>query len=139
MIKKTFEHLNKVDKIYGKLIKVEGFEQTKLGYAFKRFSEKNLVKFFKEYHQELTDMYLDNALTDEKTKAVLLDEKNPRGGFQFSKDGLKEALKKEREIEAKFNDREFDVEPYICKDLGDTKFNAEEKELLEDLIISTKK
>lgn len=131
---KTFEELNKIDQIYGKLLKEEGFAKTKLAYCFKRFSDKNLVKIFTEYNEELQDNRIDNALTDEKTKALLYMEDGKN--FQYSREGLKAVLKQNKETTEKWNKKEIEIEPFICTDLGDIEFTAEEEELLKGVIIS---
>lgn len=128
-----FERLQELDQIYGSLLKEEGFENTKLGYAFKRFIDKN-KKFFLDYNEALQEARVDNALTDEKTKALLVDKENPRG-FQYSKEDFKKLLKEEKAILEKFKDKDCEVEPFICKDIGDNSFNEEEKEVLTGLVI----
>lgn len=134
MIKKTFKELNSLNSLYGVLVQTqEGFKDTKLGYALKRFSEKNLVDIFTKFNDALQDMRIDNALADEKTGAILYQE----GGkeFQYSKDGLKKVLKLSREITAEWEKKEFEVEPFICKDLKGVTLTDEDKEILAGLVI----
>lgn len=137
-MKKTFEEMKKIDAIYGELIERSGkegrdFKATKLGYAFKRFSEKNLVKPFGEFNETLQDMRIDNALVDDKTKAVLFtaDGKN----YQNTKEQLKTVLKRSKEIGEEWDKKEFEIIPFICSDLGDVEFTEDEVELLKGVII----
>ena len=89
-----FERLQKVDLIYGSLLKEESFENTKLGYAFKRFVDKN-KQFFVDYNEALHEVRIDNALTDEKTKALIIDNSTGRG-YAYGKEELKKLLKEEK-------------------------------------------
>jgi ABC-type phosphate transport system auxiliary subunit len=62
-----------------------------------------------EYNQKLEDLRLDNAHTDSEG-CLLLDEK---GGYKFSKDGLKELNKKIKELLAEsfeFDSISFSIE-----------------------------
>lgn len=139
MQKKTFKQLKEIDEIYGKLLnkKDSKFAETKLGYAFKRFSEKNIKKIFTDFNDTLQDIRIDNALVDPTTKAVLY---KPDGqNFQYSKEGLKNVLKRSKEITEEWETKEFEVEPFICNDIEGFEFTDEEKELLDGVIINVTK
>lgn len=130
-----FEQLQKVNQIWGFLLLDETFEKTKFSYAFKRFIEKN-KKFYTDYNEALQEIRIDNALTDEKTKELLLDNTPGSRGFKFSKDDFKKLVKEERAISEKFNQKDCEVEPYLFK--GETaSFDLDEEaiEVLTGLII----
>lgn len=134
-MKKTFQELKDIDVIYSKLSVDKDFANTKLGYAFKRFTEKNTQKIFTDFNEVLDGVRIDNALVDEKTKAILYNE--DRRNYQFSKEGLKEVLKRNKEIAKEWEDKEFEVIPFICKDIPESVVLLdEEKELLEGVIIN---
>lgn len=136
-MKVTFEKLKQIDKVHGRLLGIKTFKETKLGYAFKRFSEKNIKKPFEEYASKLEDLRIDNALEDTTTKAILYEAD---GSYKFSKEGKKTLIKQMRDEESKWLDKEFEVEPFICKDIPvEVKFEEHEVELLEGLIITSPK
>lgn len=132
-MKKTFKELNEIDLIHGNLLAKEGFRVTKLAYAFKRFTDKNLVKIFSEFNISNQDIRIDNALVNETTKAIIY---KPDGqDFEYSKEGLKNVMKQLRENKEKWDIKEFEVEPFICSDLGDVTFTEDEIEKLKGVII----
>lgn len=135
LIKVSFERLKELDNIYGRLLRDENlnFAQTKLGYAFKRFSDVNLKKIFNAYNEELFDIRIENALTDEKG-AVLYQSDN-KDEFQMSKEGLRKSLKQAREAAAAWDEKEFEVEPYVCLNYDENMLTEAEKEVLQGLVI----
>lgn len=111
-IKKTFEELNELDGIVGNMFQDdENLANSKFGYGYKKFYKKNLKKVFEDYREVITDMYIDNALVDDKTKALITTEKGR--GFAFDKAGIKQVIKEEKKILNEWNKKEFDIEPYI--------------------------
>lgn len=136
-IKKTFKELSEIDGIVGGLYqKNPTLRDTKFGYAYKRFSEKNIAPTVKLYSDVLNDIRIDNALTDETTHALLIDKESTRG-FKYSKEGLKSVIKEERNLQEKFDVKEIDVEPFISTfvpaDLSN--LSNEQKELLTGLLL----
>ncbi len=114
MIKKTFKELQDIDNEVGAMYRVNpDLQNTKFGYAYKRFAEKGFYKFTKDRMYELSDIRIDYALVDEKTKAILTND-TPRG-YQYDKDGLKAVIKAERDMYDAWDAKEFDVEEYIMK------------------------
>lgn len=133
-IKKTFKELSEIDSVMASIYeKNPEYKDGKFGYAYKRFAEKNWYPVLKEYQNEILDIRIDNALTDEKTKAILTTEKGR--GFEFDKEGLKAVLKAERELEKKWDIKEFEVEPYICKKENLIELTDEQKDLLKGILI----
>ncbi len=127
-IKKTFKELLEIDAIIGNLYKKdEELKNGKFGYAYKRFNEKNIQPAAKEYQQAFADLYVEHALEDEKTKALIVDKDSHRG-YAYSKSGMTELLKAERKLEDKFNSKEFEVEAYISpsipKNLSEFEYNT---------------
>lgn len=112
----TFEHFNKISNTWSRMVKNNPkLSETKMGYAIKRFFEQNLEVVFDEYNLKLSTIRIDNALTDEKTKAVLTANNNR--GFEYDREGLKKVLKQEHELDNEWKAKEFDVVPFICKDI----------------------
>jgi hypothetical protein len=68
---------------------------------------KRCQKPLDDYNGEIEDLRLDQALEDEKTKAVLRDEQQQ---YKFSKQGLKTVIEKQREL----LEKEIEIEPYIA-------------------------
>ena len=63
---------------------------------------KKLTKYVEEYNEQIEEIRIDNASTDDK--GVILKEE--KGGYKFTKDGLKKVLKKIKEL----NEKEFTYE-----------------------------
>ena len=63
---------------------------------------KKLEKYVNEYNEQVEEIRIDNASTDDK--GVILKEE--KGGYKFSKDGLKNVIKQIKEL----NKKEFTYE-----------------------------
>lgn len=110
-MKKTFQELNEVDNIVAKLYKTNPtLKDSKFGYAYKRFYEKNYQPILKKLQEELTDLAVEHALEDKETKALLKDDK---GNYEYSKEGKIKLMKAERELLEETNSKEIEIEPYI--------------------------
>lgn len=111
---KTFKELQEVDILVGALYeKNPGLKDSKFGYSYKRFVEKNYVTHLREFQHEINDVRIDNAMEDPKTKEVLRDPTDNRG-FKYTKEGLKKVIEQENEIIARWDVKEIEVEPYNC-------------------------
>jgi len=64
---------------------------------------KKLEKYVNEYNEQVEEIRIDNASTDDK--GVILKEE--KGGYKFSKDGLKKVMKQVKEL----TEKEFKYEP----------------------------
>jgi transcriptional regulator of heat shock response len=64
---------------------------------------KKLEKYVNEYNEQIEEIRIDNASTDDK--GVILKEE--KGGYKFSKDGLKKVMKQLKEL----GEKEFKYEP----------------------------
>lgn len=134
MIKKTYKELREIDNIVGKAYqKNEVLEKSKFGYAYKRFSEKNFIPTVKKHNEQLADVRIDNALEDEKTKEILLDERPNSRGFKYNKEGLKKVMVAEKKLDEEFNVKEIEIEPFICKDVPND-FSEEEIKMMKGLV-----
>lgn len=112
-----------------------GIGETKFGYSVKRFNDKHTVPEFKKYNSEMELIRIDHALTDEKTKAILMDSKSGRG-FAYDKEGLKAVIRAEQAFTEEYNAKEIEVEPCITKEIPDyLSLNDFQKETLEGLVI----
>ena len=60
---------------------------------------KKLEKYVNEYNEQVEEIRIDNASTDDK--GVILKEE--KGGYKFGKDGLKKVMKQIKEL----NEKEF--------------------------------
>lgn len=136
MLQRTFNDLQNIDNIVGRIYqRIPTLQESKFGYAYKRFSEKNIIPAFKEYNNLITDIRVEHALEDEKTKEVLTDKTSNRG-FKYSKEGLKKVIAAERELMDSFGEKAFDVEPYIAAYVPED-LTEEEREVLAGILIST--
>lgn len=135
-MKTTFKKLQEIDSVVaGLYTKNPTLKEGKFGYAYKRFYEKNYEKVLEEYRAELADIRIDNALEDEKTKAILKDLDSRGRGFQYSKESLKAVLKAERGLDEKWNAKEIEVEPFFIKPENLPELTENQVELLKGTII----
>lgn len=135
MIKKTFKELMEIDEFIGTLYTEKPeLKNSKFGYSYKRFAEKNFYPLLKKFREELLDIRIDNALEDEKTKEIIADDLNPRG-YKYNKEGLKKLVIAERILEEEWFNKEIKVEPYICKKENLPELNIIEKEMLLGVLI----
>lgn len=133
-IKKTFKELGEVNELVGELYKNDPkLKDTKFGYAFKRFMEKNYEPTNKEMQEKLIDVRIDNALEDKLTKEIMMDKTNSRQ-MKYSKDGLKKCIAAERKIYDEFDGIEIEIIPFITTQIP-TVLIDEQKEVLKGLII----
>ena len=73
-------------------------EDTKVSQKLGKIAKK-LEKYVNEYNEQVEEIRIDNASTDDK--GVILKEE--KGGYKFSKDGLKKVMKQIKEL----NEKEF--------------------------------
>lgn len=73
-------------------------EDTKVSQKLGKIAKK-LEKYVNEYNEQVEEIRIDNASTDDK--GVILKEE--KGGYKFGKDGLKKVLKQIKEL----NEKEF--------------------------------
>ena len=139
MTKRTFKHLAELDRYAGYLFQTHSeLQDSKFGYAYKRFSEKSYKGVYQQYVDALGDIRIDNALEDPVTKAILRTPPGEKGrGFQYSKEGLKAVIKAETELDADWENKEFDVGPFIVSEIPFTP-SDEGKGLLLGLLIDEK-
>jgi len=108
---KTFQELTEVDNIVVKLYRTNPtLKDSKFGYAYKRFYQKNYEPTLKELQEKLTDLAVEHALEDKETKALLKDAK---GNYEYTKDGKIKLMKAERELLEQTNNKEIEIEPHI--------------------------
>ncbi len=106
--------------------------KTKLGYAIKKISEVQIKKVVSDYQKEYTEMYYDlvervqvnSALTDKATGAVLQTAKGADRPYQYNPEGLLTVMKAEKEfgskaeeLLAKWDSKEFEIEPHYAVEL----------------------
>jgi len=77
-------------------------EDTKVSQKLGKIAKK-LEKYVNEYNEQVEEIRIDNASTDDK--GVILKEE--KGGYKFGKDGLKKVMKQIKEL----NEKEFIYEP----------------------------
>lgn len=135
MAKKSFKELQEIDSLVANLYKQQpGLENTKFGYAYKRFSEKFYFPKVKEMSNEVMNARIDNSLEDPTTKEVLSDP-NPRGrGFKFSREGLKKVIELENQITEKWENKEIEVEPHISSYVPEV-LTEEQAEMLKGILL----
>ena len=132
---KTYKDLQNIDEVVGGLYRKDPtLEQTKFGYAYKRFVEKNYIPVMKELRELLVNARIDLAMEDPKTKEVLTDPNPQSRGFRYDKEGLKAIIQKEKEIMAEFDKKEIEVTPFISSFVPEG-LTDEDKEMLKGCVI----
>lgn len=132
-MRKTFKELQEVDVLVGELYKkLPGLKNSKFGYAYGRFYDKNIAPLVKEFQDEAAYIQIDNAL-EGPDKALLLEEKDPTR-YKYSKEGRKKSLKEQSLLLATFEAKEVEIIPYISSTVPDGLLD-EQKELLTGLVI----
>lgn len=136
MIKKTFEELKEIVEINNRLNQTNPtFPNTKLGYAFKRLIEKNINPIFTDFNDELQDVRIDNAMVDPSTSELLY--KDDGRSFRYTPEGLKNVMKKIKEVSREWDKKEFEIKPFICSEIPEgVELTDEDKELLEGVILT---
>lgn len=131
-ITKTFAELREYNLLTADIIRrFPNLANTKFSYAMERFGEKNLKEIFLTYNQAVDKVRIEHALTDKDTDAILYTKEpgpNERE-YQYSKQGLLNVIKAERELVTEWDKKTFEVEPFIVKDI------PKEIKLLEETTI----
>jgi hypothetical protein len=134
-MKKLFKELIEIDELVGELYsKDKTLENSKFGYAYNRFTKKNISPIVKERNEKILYVRINNALEDKNTKEILKDHMDPVRGYKYSKDGLSKCIEEERKIMSEYEEKEFEVEPYISS-LVPEGLSDEQKELLKGILI----
>jgi transcriptional regulator of heat shock response len=95
--KQLLELVNNLNNEIGKQ-QVKG-EDTKVSQKLVKLAKK-LEKYLNDYNEQVEEIRIDNATTDDKG-VILKDEK---GGYKFSKEGLKSLFNQIKELgEKEFN------------------------------------
>lgn len=97
--KNLLELVNNLNNEIGKQ-QVKG-QDTKISQKLGKIAKK-LEKHVNEYNEQVEEIRIDNASTDDK--GVILKEE--KGGYKFSKEGLKNVMKQIKEL----NEKEFTYE-----------------------------
>lgn len=131
---KTFKDLQDIDQVVGALYqKFPTIKETKFGYAYKRYVDKNYAPLVRDFNEELSALRVDHALEDPNTKEVLIDRMNPRG-YKYNKANLKQLMYDEKKLAEKWDAKEVEVKPFISVFVPD-ELSAEDVELLRGVVI----
>lgn len=108
----TYKDIKKLDELVGEMYtKDKTLKDTKFGYAYKRFVEKNYIPTQKEFNEAIQMCWIDNTL-EGKDKEVLKDPTDRRG-FKFSKEGLKKVIETEKKLIEEYEAKEITIVPHI--------------------------
>lgn len=132
-MQKTFLQIKEADQLVAQLYaKDASLEKSKLGYAWKRFIEKNYKPVVEEINEKLEDSKIENCLVDKNTKEILY---GLNGSYKFTQEGLKAVFDFRRSLMKEYDEKQFEVIPFIVKENDLPTLSEEEKELLTGLII----
>lgn len=130
---KTFRELQEVDNMVADLYKKNPkLKDSKFGYSYKRFSDKNYAPVVRDFNEELATLRVKFALEDANTKEVLIDRMNVRG-FKYDKKNLIELMSAERKLEEEFYAKEVELKPFISTMIPD-EMEESHIELLKGLV-----
>lgn len=113
--------------------KFPALKETKFGYAYKRFVDKNYIPLVKEFNDELGSLRVQYALEDKASKEVLIDRMNPRG-FKYDKASLMSLMAEEKKLQETWDDKDITIVPYLSA-LIPEELNEEQREMLAGLIL----
>lgn len=110
---KTFKELLEANTVVSTLFaKNPDLKETKFGYAWKKFYALNIEKVVKEMQAAYADAQIEHALEDKTTGKIMTEPGSPRG-YAYSKQGLRDLIKAEDNIEKDYYAKEIEIEPYI--------------------------
>jgi hypothetical protein len=133
---KTFGELLEIhDLMEDMFTKNESLRNTKFGYAYKRFFEKNTKPLSDKMREEVADNQLENALVDEKTKEILYTDARQLN-YRFDKEGTKRVIDFNRKIFKEYKEKVVEIIPWIItQDKDKPELTLEQQEMLTGLII----
>jgi len=113
MSTKTFSQLQEIDRTVAELYGADPeLKQSKFGYWYTKWYKKFLQPVWDERSEAIQGMYVDHALEDPTTKAILEDRTSTRG-YKFSKEAMKQVIAEEKKLIAEFDAKEVEIEPMI--------------------------
>ncbi len=133
-VKRTVKEIQEIDAVMGNLYsKDPTMQNTKLGYAYKKFIDKFYQPAITKFQEDLADARVDFALTDKTTGEVLVDKENPRG-FKYDKENLKKVMAAESKLSKEWQEKEVIIIPFIVKDVPKV-LTEEQRDLLKGILI----
>lgn len=130
-MKLNLEQLNEINNVVAELYqKDEHLKQGKFGYAYNKFYEKNTQVLLDELKEAITISNINNALEDEKTKALITDEK---GKYKYSKEGKIALLKEQKAIVEEYYKKEIELTLYLSP--VKPEMTEEQYEVLKGVIV----
>lgn len=125
IVKKTFEQILEFNH-YANWLKQNG-EETKLSYAVGKV-QKKLFDFIEDYTDEVKDLDIDHASTNEK--GVLIMEKE---AYSYTPDKMKRLREAKKKHLKEWKTKEFEFENYICTEVPE--LSDEVKDVLKDFVL----
>lgn len=130
-MKLNLEQLNEINNVVAELYKKdEHLKQGKFGYAYNKFYQKNTQVILDELKEAITISNVNNALEDEKTKALITDEK---GKYKYSKEGKIALLKEQKAIVEEYYKKEIELTLYLSP--VKPEMTEEQYEVLKGVIV----
>lgn len=146
---KTFKEIRRFNSFATSIAKSPEQTHTKLGYATRKVAE-SVVKILQEYQIEYNKIYfeevesvqIDNALTDPKTGALLVNEKLPEHPYLYTAEGKKKVMLAERNFEDVsgpnlidfWDKKEFEITPFYISEFP-VALNDQQIEIFSGFII----
>lgn len=133
-MKVKFEKILELNDAINSILANPKFTNTKFNFGCGKFARKNINVILKEFNEEVSDIRLENALTDSTTQALLLNEERD---YTYSKEGMKKLVSDRKKLNEKWDKKEFEIEPYMISDLPT--LTEYQQELFEGILFKAKK
>lgn len=127
-MKISFAKLLEINTEIGSIVTPE-IAKTKFGYACSKII-KSYSDIFNEYQDEMTTLNIQNALTDDKTKEILTDDK---GNYKYSIEGKLALNAQYKEKLKSWKAKEFEITPFYVDELPE--LTDMQKELFTGIFI----
>ena len=135
-MQKTYKELQEIDEVVAAIYQRNPeVRKGKFGYAYNRFYSKNIKPIIEEISEKLTDIRVENAMVDEKTKELVYDNTNGQKLYKYTKEGMIKMLSEQRKINKEYDKKKVEIIPFITKDIPED-IMEEEKEALKGCLIN---
>jgi len=135
-MQKTYKELQEIDEVVAAIYQRNPeARKGKFGYAYNRFYSKNIKPIIEEISEKLTDIRVENAMVDEKTKELVYDNTNGQKLYKYTKEGMIKLLAEQRKINKEYDKKKVEIIPFITKDIPED-IMEEEKEALKGCLIN---
>jgi len=137
-MEKTYKELLEIDSLIAELFtKNPKLKEGKFAYGYKRFCDNNTNKIVDEINERVTDIRVENALTNKETGELVYDGQGPQRQYKYTKEGMLKMNKEVRKLNKEYEGKVITIKPYIVSEIPE--MLDEEKKLLVGCLIEANK